>query len=130
MLKSKLNPDGTVELSLAGESVSLTAREMDEQIERLARVRSQMKEPVPDEPPPIETVVFNPVYAIRTDNVTKGSLLRLRHGGFGWLNFELPAEEALNMKKTWSDIVYKLGLDEALTEGGYSGPERRMTKPH
>ena len=129
MFKSKLNPDGTVELSLGGESVSLTTRELEEQIERLARVRSQMKDPVPEEPPIIETVVFNPAYAIRTDNMTKASLLRLRHGGFGWLNFELPPQEALNMKKTWTDIVYKLGLD-ATTAGMYEGPERRAAKPH
>jgi hypothetical protein len=38
MVKSGLNPDGTVELSVGSESVSLTAREMDEQIQRLARV--------------------------------------------------------------------------------------------
>jgi hypothetical protein len=128
MLKSRLNQDGTVELSIGGESVSLTAGEMDEQIERLARVRSQMNEPVPHQPPLIETVVFNPEYAIRTDNMTKASLLRLRHGGFGWLNFELPPQEALNMKRTWSDIVYKLGLDTS--SEGYDGPERRMPKPH
>ena len=128
MFKSKLNPDGTAELSLGGESVSLTACELEEQIERLARVRSQMNEPVPEEPPIIETVVFNPAYAIRTDNMTKASLLRLRHGGFGWLNFELPPQEALNMKKTWTDIVYKLGLDAAA--GMYEGPERRAAKPH
>lgn len=128
MLKSRLNPDGTVELSIGGESVSLTEREMDEQIQRLARIRSQMNEQVPDEPPLIESVVFNPVYAIRIDNMTKGSLLRLRHGGFGWLNFELPPQEALNMKKTWIDIVYKLGLDAF--PGEYDGPERRTTKPH
>jgi hypothetical protein len=128
MFKSKLNPDGTVELSLGGQSVSLTTPELEEQIERLARVRSQMKEPVPEEPPIIESVVFNPAYAIRTDNMTKASLLRLRHGGFGWLNFELPPQEALNMKRTWTDIVYKLGLDATI--GMYEGPERRTAKPH
>jgi hypothetical protein len=128
MLKLKMNPDDTVELSLDGQSISLTAREMDEQIERLARVRSQMNEPVSEEPPLIESVVFNPAYAIRTDSMTRASLLRLRHGGFGWLNFELPPQEALNMKKTWTDIVYKLGLD--VSGGGYEGPERRIAKPH
>lgn len=128
MLKSKLNADGTVELSIGTESVSLNASEMDEQIERLARVRSQMAEQVPEQPPLIQSVVFNPIYAIRTDNMTKASLLRVRHGGFGWLNFEMPPQEALNMKKAWTDIVYKLALDAA--PGGYEGPERRTTKPH
>ncbi|MDB5762886.1 MAG: hypothetical protein JWQ21_1881 [Herminiimonas sp.] len=128
MLKPKLNPDGTVDLSLGNESISYTAKELDEQIERLARVRAQMNEKVPDEPPLIETVVFNPQYFIRTDNMTKASLLRVRHGGFGWLNFELPPQEALNMKRVWIDIVGKLGLDPA--SGLYDGPERRTGKPH
>lgn len=128
MLTSRLNEDGTVELSVGGESVSLTARELDQQIERLARIRSQMKEPVPVEPPLVESVVFNPAYAIRTDNMTKASLLRLRHGGFGWLNFELPPQEALNMRRAWIDIVYKLGLDTV--SGAYEGPERRLNKLH
>ena len=128
MLKSRLNADGTVELSIDTESVSLTAPEMDEQIERLARVRAQMAEQVPEQPPLIQSVVFNPAYAIRTDNMTKASLLRVRHGGFGWLNFELPPQEALNMKTAWADIVYKLALDAS--PGGYEGPERRSAKPH
>lgn len=128
MFKSRLNQDGTVELSVGDTSVSLTARELDEQIERLARIRSQMQDQVPVEPPLVESVIFNPAYAIRTDNMTKASLLRLRHGGFGWLNFELPPQEALNMRRTWTDIVYKLGLDAAA--GSYDGPERRMSKLH
>ena len=128
MLKSKLNADGTVELALGAESMCLSASEMDEQIERLARIRAQMAEQVPQQPPLVQTVIFNPVYAVRTDNMTKASLLRLRHGGFGWLNFELPPREALNMKRVWAEIVDKLALEAAA--GDYQGPERRNTKPH
>lgn len=128
MIKVKLNPDGTVALSIGDESISLTALEMDEQLARLARVRAQMNEQIPLEPPVIETVVFNPAYAIRTDNMTKASLLRLRHGGYGWINFELPPQEALNMKRMWADIVERLGLESA--GGGYLGPERRVSRPH
>jgi hypothetical protein len=129
MLKAKLNPDGTVTLSMGNESMSFTAQELDEQIERLARVRSQMSEKIPDEAPTlIQSVVFNPPYFIRIDNMTRASLLSLRHGGFGWLNFELPPHEALNMKKMWSDIVRKLGLESS--SSFYEGPERRSTKPH
>jgi hypothetical protein len=128
MIKAKLNPDGKVELSIGGESLALTAQELDEQLGRLARIRSQMNEQVPSEPPLIESVVFNPAYAIRTDNMTKASLLRVRHGGFGWLNFELPPQEALNMKRMWIDIADRLGIEPAA--GGYGGPERRASKPH
>jgi len=128
MLKSKLNPDGTVSLSINDESMSFTASELEEQMERLARIRSQMGEKVPEEPPLIESVVFNPQYSIRTDHMTKASLLRIRHGGFGWLNFELPPQEALNMRRMWIDIVSRLGLDAS--SGVYEGPERRSSKPH
>ena len=127
MLKARLNQDGTVELSIGDASVSLSEREVDEQIERLARIRSQMAQQVPTQPPLVESVVFNPIYAIRTDSMTKASLLRLRHAGFGWLNFELPPPEALNMKRVWAEIVYKLALETPAT--AYDGPERR-SKPH
>ncbi len=128
MLKPTLNEDGTVDLSIGNESISLTAQELDEQIARLARIRSQMTDKVPDKPPLVETVVFNPQYFIRTDSMTKAALLSVRHGGLGWLNFELPPPEVLNMKRTWADIVDKLGLDPS--SSFYDGPERRSAKPH
>ncbi len=117
-----------MQLSIGDESISLTAPEMDAQIEYLAKLRAQMRDRVPDAPPPIHTVISNPAYSIRTDSMTKAALLRLRHEGYGWLNFELPPLETINMRKTWSDIVFKLGLDVAY--GEYEGPERRVNKPH
>lgn len=128
MIKSALNADGTVALSIGNESLSFTAQELEEQIERLGRIRSQMKEQVPSDPPLIETVIFNPAYSVRTDNMTKASLLSLRHGGFGWLHFEISPQETLNMKRTWIDIVRKLGLE--MSSDMYEGPERRLSKPH
>jgi hypothetical protein len=128
MLKSKLNPDDTITLSMGNESMSFTAQELDEQIESLARVRAQMNEKVPDQPSLIEDVVINPSYLIRTDNITKASLLSIRHGGLGWLNFELPPQEALSMRRMWTEIVSKLGLDPSQTF--YDGPERRSTTLH
>lgn len=128
MLKPKLNDDGTVALSIGSESTSFSAQELDEQIARLARIRAQMAEKVPEKPPVVETVIFNPQYFIRTDNMTKAALLSVRHGGLGWLNFELPPQEVLNMRRTWTDIVDKLGLDPSSSH--YDGPERRSSKPH
>ena len=128
MLKPKLNEDGTVGLSIGNESLSFTAQELDEQIARLARIRAQMAEKVPEKPPAVETGIFNPQYFIRTDNMTKAALLSIRHGGFGWLNFELPPQEVLGMRRTWTDIVDKLELDPS--SNFYEGPERRSVKPH
>ncbi len=128
MLTPKLNDDGTVDLSIGNESISYTAQQLDEQITRLARIRSQMADKIPDKPPVVETVVFNPAYFIRTDHMTKAALLSVRHGGLGWINFELPPQEVLNMRRTWIDIVDKLGLDPSSSQ--YDGPERRSEKLH
>ena len=84
-----------------------------------------MPDKVVVEAPPIKFVTVNPDYVVRTDNLTKTSLLRIRDGGYGWLNFELPPQEALHMKRMWSDIVRRLGLDPQ--EDFYGGPERRRT---
>jgi hypothetical protein len=111
MLKTKLNADGTVDLELGSESASLTATEVDRLLEGLAQMRAQMHEKIPEAPPVIQGVVFNPAYTVRTDKQTKASLLRIRHAGFGWLNFEIPSHEILNMKKMWKSVADKLELD-------------------
>lgn len=128
MIKSILNPDGSVALSIGKESLSFTAQELEEQIERLGRIRAQMHEKVSSEPALIETVIFNPVYNVRTDSMTKACLFSVRHAGYGWLHFEFSPQEAINLKKIWTSIIKKLGL-EIYTEL-YEGPERRLTKPH
>jgi hypothetical protein len=127
MLKPRLNADGTITLFMDNESMSFTAKELDEQIESLGHARAQMSEQVPKEAPLIKSVVINPRYFIRIDNVTKASLLSLRHDGFGWLNFELPAQEVLNMQRMWNDIVSKLDLDSS---DFYTETENPSTKPH
>lgn len=128
MLEPKLNIDGTVDLEVGSEAVSLTANELDQLLERLARLRSQMQEKIPEDPPAIHGVVFNPPYTVRTDNQSKASLLRIRHSGFGWLNFEIPSHEILNMKKMWKTIADKLDL-EAYSEY-YETGRRHTDKPH
>jgi hypothetical protein len=128
MLKTKLNADGTVDLELGKESTSLTAVEVDQLLEGLGRVRAQMQEKIPEAPPAIEAVVINPAYTVRTDNQTKASLLRIRHSGFGWLNFEIPSHEILNMKKMWKSIADKLDLDSY--SDFYEAGRGHSEKPH
>lgn len=127
MLDPKLNSDGTLNLGAENES-SLTASEVDQLLERLAQLRSQMADKIPETPPSIQGVVFNPLYMVRTDNQSKASLLRIRHSGFGWLNFELPSQEIINMKKMWKAITDKLDLDPYpdFYESGHQATE----KPH
>jgi hypothetical protein len=128
MLKTKLNADGTVDLELENEAASLTAADVDRLLEGLARVRAQMQEKIPEAPPAIHGVVFNPSYTVRTDNQTKASLLRIRHSGFGWLNFEIPSHEILNMKKMWKSVADKLELDTY--SDFYEAGRGHSEKPH
>ena len=128
MLDGKLNADGTVEVELGGAKANLTAAELDQALQTLSELRARMPERVPDALAQIETVYFNPIYSVRLDRETKACLLSLRHGGFGWLNFELPAQEVLNMRTMWNHIVDRMELEPPA--GYYDGPERRRSKPH
>ncbi|MGV3741888.1 MAG: hypothetical protein ACO1NO_06230 [Burkholderiaceae bacterium] len=128
MLEPKLNADGSVSLGDGDGAISLSAAELDQLLERLARVRSQMTEKIPEQPPAVQGVVSNPAYMVRTDNQTKASLLRIRHSGFGWLNFEIPSHEILNMKKMWKTIVDKLELDPY--SEFYESGRAPIDKPH
>ncbi len=128
MIAPKLNADGTVDLGTEHGSSSLTAQEVDRLLERLACLRSQMTEKVSEEPPAIQGVVFNPVYTVRTDNQTKASLLRIRHSGFGWLNFEIPSHEIVNMRKMWKTIADRLELDSY--SEFYESARQHTEKPH
>src|SRR5688500_5172543 len=123
MLKTTQNEDGTVTVSLGNETLRLTADELDHQIALLAKARCALPQRVPDEPPAVDGVVLSPPYMVRGDNDTKACLLRIRHPGVGWLNFELPARDILNMKHMWRKIVDKLDLEPL--HGLYEGPERR-----
>src|SRR5690606_5107291 len=123
MLKTTLNPDGTVALSSGGEEMLFTAQELEEQIAQLARLRTRMPEPVPLEAPPVGDVMVDPAYTVKIDKMTRASLLRIRDAGYGWLNFELPPQEVLHMRRMWTDIVRQLDLEPH--EDFYNGPERR-----
>lgn len=111
MMNAKLNPDGTVKLSIGNESINLTASSLDNHIVLLTAIRANMAEKHPEEPPPVQEVVVNPAYRMRTDKITKACLLRIRHEGLGWLNFELPPQEALNMRRIWNSVVERLELE-------------------
>lgn len=111
MLCLKLNAQGTLTLSVNNESVHLDAEELDQQIAHLSSLRAQMQQGVPEQPPPVQEVVINPRYMIRIDKHTKACLLRIRHAGLGWLNFEIPPQEVPHMKDVWNEIAEKLDLE-------------------
>ena len=128
MLNGKLNVDGTVELMLGTERVRLGALELDAVLQTLCALRVSMPERVPEQQEQIDTVFFNPVYSVRLDKEIKSCLLCLRHPGYGWINFEFPAQEILNMRTMWNHAVERLDLEPPV--GYYDGPDRRRAKPH
>lgn len=128
MLNGKLNADGTAQLTLDDASANFTASELEQAMQTLSMLRARMPEPVPDSFSQVDTVYFNPVYTVRLDRESKACLLSLRHGGFGWLHFELPTQEVLNMRTMWNHIVDRMDLEPPA--GLYDGPERRRAKPH
>ena len=124
MINAKMNGDEAVTLSLNDETIDMTAGELDKHITLLAALRARMAEGVPESPPQIGEVVINPSYRVRVDKETKASLLRIRHTGYGWLNFEIAPQEAMNMRNIWEAIVNKLELDvpPAAAEGDVPSP--------
>lgn len=122
MINAKMNGDELITLSLNDETTDMTASELDKQIALLASLRAKMAEGVPENPPQIEEVVIHPHYRVRVDKETKASLLRIRHAGYGWLNFEIAPQEAMNMKNIWEAIVDKLELDTPAVDAAPNDP--------
>ena len=128
MLETKLNEDGSVEVRMDQGVSRLGAAELDHLMQDLAQLRARMPERVAEQQDRIETVYYNPLYKLRLDKETKACLLSVRHAGYGWLNFELPTQEVLNMRTLWNHVVDRMDLEPPV--GLYDGPERRRTKPH
>ncbi|MDB5797823.1 MAG: hypothetical protein JWP36_1725 [Paucimonas sp.] len=128
MLNGKLKEDGRVDLEVGTETLNLSATELDHLMQVLSDLRAKMPEPVPDKQQQIASVSYNPLYHVRLDKETKACLLSLRHPGLGWINFELPTQEVLNMRTMWNHIVERMELEPPA--GYYDGPERRRSQPH
>lgn len=128
MLNGKLNEDGRAEITLEGHTLSLTALELEQALQELSELRARMVDAVPDEQQRVDRVWFNPLYQARLDKETKACLLSIRHAGFGWLNFEFPTQEVLNMRTMWNHVVDRMDLEPPV--GLYDGPDRRRAKPH
>jgi hypothetical protein len=128
MLNGKIKDDGQVEITLNEATVTLGAAELDQALQALAELRARMPEPVPEQQPQVDMVWSNPLYKVRLDKESKACLLSIRHPGFGWLNFEMPAQEVLNFRTLWNHVVDRMDLEPPV--GLYDGPERRRAKPH
>lgn len=87
--------DDKARIGLSGE---FTADEVEELLMGLAKLRSGMLPEVPQEPPGIDSpkeLLPQPDASFRIRTRSNGGLrVWLRHAGFGWIPFELGADEA------------------------------------
>lgn len=112
----------TVRITLPGEQpvvLQLDATGLDALSRGLAEIRAEMQPPVPAQWTPGQTAAGtrNPAFLCEAEALHGGSLLHLRHPGYGWLHFAFPAE-----------IARKIGtflLRQAKTERVQPRPSRR-----
>ncbi|MHB1305319.1 MAG: hypothetical protein ACYCZB_17965 [Acidiphilium sp.] len=78
-------------------SVKLESADVDEFIQRLASLRSEMADPVPVQLEPLPRLSLIACSAWATVRIkagpTSGPVLALRHPGLGWLSFIFPTQE-------------------------------------
>lgn len=73
----------------------LSAQELDELLVRAAKHRASLQPAPPTEHPKPTDVVVNPGWY--TALIDSGTLLQVRHPGFGWLSFLIPANERAHL---------------------------------
>lgn len=69
----------------------ITAPELDALIEAIGQHRALLTPAVNDTPPTDFSATINPAWTLF--NGPLGSVLRIRHPGFGWLSFIIPPPE-------------------------------------
>ena len=89
----------TLDLKLGSESVQMTAEEVTELMNALCGIREQMQPPHQPEAPIglVHGVRLDPRWAVGPDEMHGGALLRFLHSGFGWVVFQMPPMEAVNL---------------------------------
>ena len=96
------NPDGTVTLRIADGEQTFSLQGLEAIISGLARARSSHPDPVPAAPPWThevgEVVAMHPIdrpnFWVWRAPLDGGTILALRHGGYGWLAFHFPPDQA------------------------------------
>jgi hypothetical protein len=73
----------------------LSAGELDELLVRGAKHRASLQPGPPNDHPKPTDVVVNPGWY--TALIDSGTLLQVRHPGFGWLSFLIPANERAHL---------------------------------
>ncbi len=73
----------------------LTPEELDQLLVKAAKHRASLQPPPPTEHPKPTDVVVNPGWY--TALLDSGTLLQIRHPGFGWLSFMIPANERAHL---------------------------------
>jgi hypothetical protein len=73
----------------------LSTEELDDLLVRAAKHRASLQPAPPTEHPKPTDVVVNPGWY--TALIDSGTLLQVRHPGFGWLSFLIPANERAHL---------------------------------
>jgi len=74
---------------------TLSATELDELIERAAKLRQSIQPPVSAEPPQTSEATIDPAWRALMHGAN--TILQLRHLGLGWVTVILPAHERANL---------------------------------
>lgn len=92
-------------ITVEGGSVILQMPTIDALIDHLARLRSEMSPPVATvvSPKKEHLVEIDPVWHAEASLLLDGSVVLLRHAGFGWLGFALPRENVERLVNTLSE---------------------------
>lgn len=109
----KLNSDGTLSLP----AMTLTAQQLDELLQELAKARARMQPPVAesfDKPSPDDRATTMASPAMRMFRTAGGEIsLCVRHRGFGWLVFMFEQSEARELA-AW--LLSAAGPENLLSE--------------
>jgi hypothetical protein len=73
----------------------LTAEELNDLLARAAKHRASLQPGHPTDHPKPADVVVNPGWYVGL--VDSGTLLQIRHPGFGWLSFLIPSNERAHL---------------------------------
>lgn len=82
-------------VTVDGHSFKLNTLQLDTLIQQLSNAREELRPPVVNDAPlgvPVKSIV-DPRYYTEPHAETGGTILMLRHPGFGWVTFLLPPEE-------------------------------------
>jgi hypothetical protein len=103
-------PTNTVKITQGEDTLTLNAAEVDAVVLGLAQARSHLKPEIPAEAPrkePAIDAIANPAYWTEFRPEHNGSLLFLRHPGYGWIPYFIPSVDRDRLVMYWQKHALK-----------------------